>query len=58
MGYLFAAYTIIFLLLFAYLMVMGKRQKKLAEEMALLQEIYEEQGRKGEKKNGGTTQIG
>jgi CcmD family protein len=36
MTYLFAAYTVIWVLLFGYLVSLGKRQNKLAEELEIL----------------------
>jgi CcmD family protein len=36
MNYLFAAYTVIWVLLFGYMVALGKRQNKLAEELELL----------------------
>ncbi|MBS4025566.1 MAG: CcmD family protein [Clostridia bacterium] len=36
MNYLFAAYTVIWVLLFGYLVTLGKRQNKLAEELEIL----------------------
>ncbi|MGF7184031.1 CcmD family protein [Desulfitispora alkaliphila] len=37
MEYLFGAYTVIWVLIFGYTLSLGKRQKKLEEELGLLQ---------------------
>jgi CcmD family protein len=39
MSYLFAAYSIIWVLLAVYLFVLGNRQSKLMKEMKFLQEM-------------------
>lgn len=36
MGYLFAAYAVVWLIFFIYLFSLHKKQKAIAEEMALL----------------------
>lgn len=41
MGYLFAAYSIIWLLLTGYLLFLGKRQKKAIQEIKFLQELQD-----------------
>ena len=38
MNYLFASYTIIWLLLFAYLLSIARRQKKVQDDLAEIQE--------------------
>lgn len=41
MGYLFAAYSIIWLLLTFYLIFLGKRQKEAIKEIKFLQELQD-----------------
>ncbi len=36
-GYLFAAYTIIFMVIFAYVMFIWRRQRRLEQEVAALE---------------------
>jgi CcmD family protein len=36
-GYLFAAYTIIFMVIFAYVMFIWRRQRRLEDEVAALE---------------------
>jgi CcmD family protein len=38
MNFLFAAYTIVWVLLFAYVVSIARRQKKVQEDLAQLQE--------------------
>ena len=38
MNYLFASYTVIWLLLFAYLLSIARRQKKVQDDLAEIQE--------------------
>lgn len=38
-GYLFAAYLLIWILLFCYLVFLHRRQRRIAEELAQLAEI-------------------
>ena len=42
MSYLFAAYTLTWILLFAYIFSLGSKQKKLGEEMATLKKLIEQ----------------
>ncbi|MFQ5793398.1 MAG: CcmD family protein [Acidobacteriota bacterium] len=42
MSYLFAAYTLIWLALFAYLVSLSRKQKKLDHEIAMLKKLLEE----------------
>ena len=42
MSYLFAAYTVTWILLFAYIFSLGRKQKKLDEEMATLKKLIEQ----------------
>ena len=42
MNYLFASYTVVWLLLFAYLMSIARRQKKVLDDLAQLQESMEQ----------------
>lgn len=44
MTYLFAAYTIIWLIIFAYTLLMGRREKQLAEDLRMLQKAMENKG--------------
>jgi CcmD family protein len=39
MTYLFAAYSIIFLMIASYLFVLGKRQKAIAKQLQFLQDL-------------------
>lgn len=39
MGYLFSAYTIIFLLIALYLVVLDRRQRKINQELVLVEEM-------------------
>lgn len=39
MTYLFAAYSVIFVLLAGWILILGKRQNKLIKEISYLQEI-------------------
>lgn len=39
MDYLFAAYSVIFILIALYIVVLDRRQQKLNKEIVLLQEI-------------------
>ncbi|MDQ0257789.1 CcmD family protein [Evansella vedderi] len=41
MGYLFAAYTIIWLLIGGYVLFLGKRQKAAIKEVRFLKELIE-----------------
>ncbi|MGH9322981.1 MAG: CcmD family protein [Vicinamibacteria bacterium] len=41
LGYLFAAYTVIWLVLFAYIMSIASRQKKLDMELETLRKLVE-----------------
>lgn len=40
MTYLFAAYSIIWLLIAGYILVLGKRQKQAVNEVKFLQELH------------------
>ena len=42
MGYLFTAYSIIWIVLFLYIFSIFKRQKKLSDEIRSLKQIIEE----------------
>ncbi len=42
MGYIVAAYAVIWLLIFIYTLVLGNRQKNLAKEVEMLQEAVKE----------------
>lgn len=42
MMYLFAAYTIIWLLLAGYIWLIGKRQHKAVKELSLLRELHDD----------------
>ncbi len=42
MSYLFAAYTVTWILLFLYLMGIASKQKKLDAELATLRELIEQ----------------
>lgn len=39
MGYLFSAYTIIFLLIALYLVILDRRQRKINQELVLVEEM-------------------
>jgi CcmD family protein len=41
MNYLFAAYTVTWVLLFAYIYALGGKQKKLDEELMTLRKLIE-----------------
>ena len=43
MSFLFAAYTIIWLLLFAYLLSIARRQKKVQDDLSQIQEWMDRQ---------------
>jgi CcmD family protein len=43
MSFLFAAYTIIWLLLFAYLLSIARRQKKVQDDLSQIQEWIDRQ---------------
>ncbi|MBB5174806.1 CcmD family protein [Texcoconibacillus texcoconensis] len=42
MSYLFAAYTIIWLLIASYVFVLGKRQKAAAKELSFMKEMLDD----------------
>ena len=42
MSYLFAAYTVTWILLFAYVLHLGSRQKKLDQEIETLEKLIEQ----------------
>jgi len=42
MSYLFAAYTVTWILLFAYITYLGSKQKKLDEEIRTLEKLIEQ----------------
>ncbi len=42
MSYLFAAYTVTWVLLFAYICALGGKQKKLDEELTTLRKLIEQ----------------
>lgn len=42
MSYLFAAYTLTWILLFAYILYIGSRQKKLDREIETLEKLIEQ----------------
>lgn len=44
MEYLFAAYTIIWVLIFGYTVALGGREKKLQEELFILKKSLENKG--------------
>ncbi|MFZ5641347.1 MAG: CcmD family protein [Bacillota bacterium] len=44
MGYLFAAYTIIWVLIFGYTIILGKREKQLQDELFILKKTLENKG--------------
>lgn len=49
MTYLFSAFTVVWLGLFAYLVILAKRQKKLLDEIKMLREsITKEENTKSE----------
>lgn len=48
MNYLFSAYTIIFVLIAAYVLVLGNRQKIIMKEIQHLQELQERISTKGD----------
>jgi CcmD family protein len=41
-GYLFAAFTVIWVFFFGYLLLLHNRQRKLHRELESLQEVFEE----------------
>ena len=41
MGYLFAAYTIIWVLIFSYTVALGSREKQLRDELFMLKKTLE-----------------
>jgi CcmD family protein len=43
MNYLFASYTVIWLLLFAYLLSIARRQKKVQDDLSHIQEWIDQQ---------------
>jgi len=43
MNYLFASYTIVWLLLFAYMLSIARRQKKLADDLTQIQDWIDRQ---------------
>ena len=43
-GYIFAAFTIVWALLFGYLLSLFNRQRKLRREVDLLKEAFKEKG--------------
>jgi CcmD family protein len=43
MNYLFASYTVIWLLLFAYVMSIARRQKKVQDDLSQIQEWMDRQ---------------
>ena len=43
MNFLFASYTIVWLLLFAYVMSIARRQKKVLDDLAQIQEWMNQQ---------------
>ena len=43
MNYLFASYTLIWLLLFAYVLSIARRQKKVLDDLAQIQEWIDHQ---------------
>ena len=47
MGYVFAAYTIIWILMFVYLLSLGKRQANLAKELDVISEQLQAFDQKG-----------
>jgi len=46
MSYLFASYTIIWLALFAYVVSLSRRQKRLDQEIETLRNLLEDRKRK------------
>lgn len=44
MTYLFAAYTIIWLIIFGYTLLMGRREKQLADDLFMLKKSMENKG--------------
>jgi len=44
MGYLFAAYTIIWVLIFGYTLILGSREKQLQNELFMLKKSLESKG--------------
>jgi CcmD family protein len=44
MNYLFAAYAVIWLALFAYVMNLSSKQKKLSQEIEMLRKLLKEKG--------------
>lgn len=44
MSYLFAAYTVIWVIIFAYTLLMGRREKQLAEDLYMLKKTMENKG--------------
>jgi CcmD family protein len=43
MNYLFASYTVVWLLLFAYVMSIARRQKKVLDDLAQIQQWIDQQ---------------
>jgi len=43
MSFLFASYTVVWLLLFAYVMSIARRQKKVLDDLAQIQEWMNQQ---------------
>lgn len=43
MNFLFASYTVVWLLLFAYVMSIARRQKKVLDDLAQIQEWMNQQ---------------
>jgi CcmD family protein len=43
MNYLFASYTVVWLLLFAYVMSIARRQKKVLDDLAHIQQWIDQQ---------------
>jgi CcmD family protein len=43
MNYLFASYTLIWLLLFAYVLSIARRQKKVLDDLAQIQQWIDQQ---------------
>lgn len=44
MTYLFAAYTVIWVIIFAYSLMLGKREKLLSDEVFMLKKSLESKG--------------
>ena len=47
LGYLFAAYTVIWAVVFGYMLFMHRRQRQLQKQVALLRETLEKTGEPG-----------